>query len=309
MLGLTLGSGGADMTSTLFPLPPAPPARKKRGRILGNPGLVVAAAVLILITLMAIFAPFIAPHDPYTQILDDRLIPPAFVDVEMADPRYLLGTDNLGRDYLSRLIYGARISLLIGALTVLVSGVIGTVLGVSAGYFGGRVDTVVSFFITTRLSLPVVMVALAVVAVAGGSLRVVVLVLGMLLWDRFAVVMRSATMQLRNLEYVAAARSVGCSLPRILLGEILPNLIPALVVVASYEMAQAILLEAALSFLGLGVQPPLPSWGLMVAEAKEVMLFDPWVILLPGIAICVLVLAINMLGDGIRDVTAPEGRS
>ena len=133
MLGLTLGSGGADMTSTLFPLPPAPPARKKRGRILGNPGLVVAAAVLILITLMAIFAPFIAPHDPYTQILDDRLIPPAFVDVEMADPRYLLGTDNLGRDYLSRLIYGARISLLIGALTVLVSGVIGTVLGVSAG--------------------------------------------------------------------------------------------------------------------------------------------------------------------------------
>lgn len=297
------------MSDTLSPLPAAPPARKKRGRILGNPGLVVAATVLILITLMAIFAPFIAPHDPYTQILDDRLIPPAFVDAEMADPRYLLGTDNLGRDYLSRLIYGARISLLIGALTVLVSGVIGTVLGVSAGYFGGRVDTVVSFFITTRLSLPVVMVALAVVAVAGGSLQVVVLVLGLLLWDRFAVVMRSATMQLRNLEYVAAARSVGCSTPRILLGEILPNLIPALVVVASYEMAQAILLEAALSFLGLGVQPPLPSWGLMVAEAKEVMLFDPWVILLPGIAICVLVLAINMLGDGIRDATAPEGRS
>lgn len=297
------------MSDTLSPLPAAPPARKKRGRILGNPGLVVAATVLILITLMAIFAPFIAPHDPYTQILDDRLIPPAFVDAEMANPRYLLGTDNLGRDYLSRLIYGARISLLIGALTVLVSGVIGTVLGVSAGYFGGRVDTVVSFFITTRLSLPVVMVALAVVAVAGGSLQVVVLVLGLLLWDRFAVVMRSATMQLRNLEYVAAARSVGCSTPRILLGEILPNLIPALVVVASYEMAQAILLEAALSFLGLGVQPPLPSWGLMVAEAKEVMLFDPWVILLPGIAICVLVLAINMLGDGIRDATAPEGRS
>lgn len=289
--------------------PPAPKLRKKRGRILGNSGLILAATVLALITLMAIFAPFIAPHDPYAQTLDDRLIPPAFIDAEMADPRYLLGTDNLGRDYLSRLIYGARISLLIGLLTMLVSGVIGTVLGVAAGYFGGRVDTVVSFLITTRLSLPVVMVALAVVAVAGGSLEVVVLVLGLLLWDRFAVVMRSATMQLRNLEYVAAAQAVGCSTPRILVGEILPNLIPALVVVASYEMAQAILLEAALSFLGLGVQPPLPSWGLMVAEAKEVMLFDPWVILLPGLAICVLVLAINMLGDGIRDVTAPEGRS
>ncbi len=295
----------SDITSPA----PAPAVRKKRGRILGNPGLVFAAVVLVLITLMAIFAPLIAPHDPYTQILDDRLIPPAFIDAEMADPRYILGTDNLGRDYLSRLIYGARISLLIGLLTVLVSGVIGTTLGVAAGYFGGRVDTAISFLITTRLSLPVVMVALAVVAVAGGSLQVVVLVLGLLLWDRFAVVMRSATMQLRNLEYVAAARSVGCSTPRILLGEILPNLIPALVVVASYEMAQAILLEAALSFLGLGVQPPLPSWGLMVAEAKEVMLFDPWVILLPGIAICVLVLAINMLGDGIRDATAPEGRT
>jgi len=297
------------MSDIASPQPVAPPARKKRGRILGNPGLVVAAVALLLISLMAIFAPLIAPHDPYTQILDDRLIPPAFVDAEMSDPRYLLGTDNLGRDYLSRLIYGARISLLIGLLTVLVSGTIGTVMGVAAGYFGGRVDTVVSFLITTRLSLPVVMVALAVVAVAGGSLQVVVLVLGLLLWDRFAVVMRSATMQLRNLEYVAAARSVGCSTPRILVGEILPNLIPALVVVASYEMAQAILLEAALSFLGLGVQPPLPSWGLMVAEAKEVMLFDPWVIILPGVAICVLVLAINLLGDGIRDATAPEGRS
>lgn len=287
----------------------SPPMQKRRGRILGNSGLVFSSVVLVLITLMAIFAPLIAPYDPYTQILDDRLIPPAFIDAEMSDPRYLLGTDNLGRDYLSRLIYGARISLLIGFMTMLVSGVIGTAMGVAAGYFGGRVDTVVSFLITTRLSLPVVMVALAVVAIAGGSLQVVVLVLGLLLWDRFAVVMRSATMQLRNLEYVAAARSVGCSTPRILMGEILPNLVSALVVVASYEMAQAILLEAALSFLGLGVQPPLPSWGLMVAEAKEFMLFDPWMILLPGLAICVLVLAINMLGDGIRDATAPEGRT
>lgn len=286
-----------------------PPVRKRRGRILGNPGLLVSAAALCLIALMAIFAPLIAPLDPYAQILDDRMLPPAFIDAEYADPRYLLGTDNLGRDYLSRLIYGARISLLIGFLTMLVSGIIGTTMGIAAGYFGGRVDTVVSFLVTTRLSLPVVMVALAVVAIAGGSLQVVVLVLGLLLWDRFAVVMRSATMQLRNLEYVAAARSVGCSTPRILIGEILPNLVSALVVVASYEMAQAILLEAALSFLGLGVQPPLPSWGLMVAEAKEFMLFEPWMIMLPGLAICVLVLAINMLGDGIRDATAPEGRS
>jgi peptide/nickel transport system permease protein len=285
-----------------------PKVGKRRGRILGNPGLIVSAVVLGAIVIMAVFAPLFAPYDPYAQILDDRMIPPAFIDAELADPRYLLGTDNLGRDYLSRLIYGARISLLIGFLTMLVSGVIGTALGVAAGYFGGRVDTVVSFLVTTRLSLPVVMVALAVVAIAGGSLQVVVLVLGLLLWDRFAVVMRSATMQLRSLDYVAAARAIGASTPRIVLSEILPNLVSPLVVVASYEMAQAILLEAALSFLGLGVQPPLPSWGLMVAEAKEFMLFEPWMILLPGLAICILVLAINLLGDGIRDATAPEGR-
>ncbi|MBR0662775.1 ABC transporter permease [Roseomonas hellenica] len=285
------------------------PQRRLWRRMLGNPGLVVAALVLGLIAIMAVAAPLVAPHDPYEQSLDTRMTPPAFVDAERSDPAHLLGTDNLGRDYLSRLIYGARISLLIGFFTMLVSGVIGTVLGIAAGYFGGRTDMVVSFLVTTRLSLPVVMVALAVVAVLGGSLQVVVLVLGLLLWDRFAVVMRSATMQVRGREYITAARAIGCSVPRILWGEVLPNVLSGLVVIASYEMAQAILLEAALSFLGLGVQPPLPSWGLMVSEAKEFMLFEPWMIMLPGAAICLLVLAINLLGDGIRDITAPEGRS
>jgi peptide/nickel transport system permease protein len=286
-----------------------PAVRRRPGRWLGNPGFVVAAIVLGAILVMAVLAPVFAPFDPYDQVLDRRMLPPGFVDSERADPAHLLGTDNLGRDYLSRLIYGARISLLIGFFTMLVSGVIGTVIGIAAGFFGGRVDAVVSFLLTTRLSLPVVMVALAVVAVVGGSLEVVVLVLGLLLWDRFAVVMRSATMQLRGLDYVLAARAIGSSTPRILLTELLPNLASSLVVVASYEMAQAILLEAALSFLGLGVQPPLPSWGLMVAEARDYMLFEPWMIVLPGIAICVLVLAINLLGDGIRDATAPEGRA
>jgi peptide/nickel transport system permease protein len=298
----------AEVTPVETP-PAASLGRRRWSRWLSNRGLVIAALVLAVIALLAIFAPLIAPHDPYAQSLDARILPPAFVDAERADPAYLLGTDNLGRDYLSRLIYGARISLLIGFFTMLVSGTIGTALGIAAGYFGGRTDTVVSFLITTRLSLPVVMVALAVVAVLGGSLEVVVLVLGLLLWDRFAVVMRSATMQVRGREYVTAARAIGCSVPRILWSEVLPNVVSGLVVIASYEMAQAILLEAALSFLGLGVQPPLPSWGLMVSEAKELMLFEPWMIMLPGAAICILVLAINLLGDGIRDVTAPEGRS
>jgi peptide/nickel transport system permease protein len=168
---------------------------------------------------------------------------------------------------------------------------------------------VVSFIISTRLSLPVVLVALAVVAIIGTSLNVVIWVLGLLIWDRFAVVMRSATQQVRTREFITAAQALGASTPRILFTEVAPNVINHLIVVATLEMAHAILLEASLSFLGLGVQPPTPSWGLMISEAKGLMFFDPWLISIPGVALFLLVLAINMLGDGLRDVTAPENRS
>jgi peptide/nickel transport system permease protein len=221
----------------------------------------------------------------------------------------VLGTDNLGRDYLSRVIYGARISLLIGLSVMLLSGLIGTSLGLIAGYFGGRLDMLITFIITVRLALPLILVALASVAVLGGSLVLVILVLGLLKWDRFAVVMRAATQQVRPLDYVTAAEAAGASTGRIMLGEVLPNVLPQLVVVATVEAASAILLEAALSFLGLGVQPPLPSWGLMIAEAKIYMFFSFWLIAIPGSALALLVLAINMVGDGIRDVTAPSGRA
>jgi peptide/nickel transport system permease protein len=159
-----------------------------------------------------------------------------------------------------------------------------------------------------RLAMPLILVALAVVAMVGGSLWIVILVLGLLKWDRFAVVMRAATQQVRSLDYVAAAEATGASTARIIAGEVLPNVLPHLIVVASVEAASAILLEAALSFLGLGVQPPLPSWGLMIAEAKTYMFFSFWLIAIPGTALAVLVLAINMVGDGIRDVAAPGGR-
>jgi peptide/nickel transport system permease protein len=154
--------------------------------------------------------------------------------------------------------------------------------------------------------MPVMLVALAVVSTTGGSLQVIILVLGLLLWDRFAVVARATTHQVRNLDYIVAAQVVGCSTTRILLTELLPNILNALIVVATIEMAHAILLEAALSFLGLGVKPPLPSWGLMVAEAKKYILFSPWMINIPGAAIFILILAINLVGDGIRSMTAPE---
>jgi peptide/nickel transport system permease protein len=267
-------------------------------------GLVAGAAIVGLVLLVAILAPWITPHDPFVQNLDNRLSVPFWMDG--AKPENLLGTDGLGRDYLSRLIYGARISMLIGLLTVVTSGLIGTTLGVLGGFFGGKVDDAVLFAITCRLAIPVVLVALAVVGLLGSSLTLVILVLGLLLWDRFAVVARSTTMQLRNLDYVAAAWSAGVSTPGILLKEILPNIASHLAVVATLEMALAILLEAALSFLGLGVPAPLPSWGLMIAEAKEYMFFTPWVILVPGIALFVLVLGVNLLGDALRDMLGTD---
>jgi peptide/nickel transport system permease protein len=287
-------------------LAPSPGVLLRR-RVLGHAGLLIGAGVLAVVMFMALAAPLLAPYDPYDQDLARRLIPPIWhAEGTWAHP---LGTDMLGRDYLSRLVYGSRISLLIGFAVMAISGLIGTTLGVAAGYFGGKVDLVVTYLITVRLALPVILVALAVVALVGSSLWLVILVLGLLKWDRFAVVMRSATMQVRGLDYVVAARATGASTARIVLGELLPNVADALVVVATLEMASAILLEAALSFLGLGVQPPLPSWGLMISEAKSYMFFSAWLIAIPGAALFALVLAINLLGDGIRDVTAPEGRN
>ncbi len=282
------------------------PGQRLRRRIFGHRGIVLGGTILGVIVLMAVLAPLLAPYDPYEQILTARIKPPVWAAGGTWE--HVLGTDQVGRDYLSRLIYGAQISLMIGLFAAALSGLIGTALGVAAGYFGGRVDLVVTFLITCRLSLPVILVSLAVVAVIGGSLEVVILVLGLLLWDRYAVVMRASTLQVRSLDFVAAAQAVGCSTWRILVSEILPNVMNQLIVVATLEFAHAVLLEAALSFLGLGVQPPLPSWGLMIAEGRNYILFDPWLIAIPGVALFTLLLAVNLLGDGVRDVTAPENR-
>ena len=298
---------GAGVQTAAEILAPSPGALLRR-RILRHWGLLIGGGILLGIVAMALLAPFIAPHDPYDQQLARKLIPPIWHASAKATWVHPLGTDQLGRDYLSRILYGSQISLLIGFSAMLISGVIGTLLGMVAGYFGGRIDMVVSFLVTTRLSMPIVLVALAVVSIVGSSLTVVIWVLGLLMWDRFAVVMRSATQQIRAREFITAAQALGCSTPRILFTEVAPNILNQLIVVATLDMAQAILLEAALSFLGLGVQPPTPSWGLMVSEAKGLMIFDPWLITIPGVALFLLVLAINMLGDGLRDVTAPENR-
>lgn len=283
-----------------------------RFKAAGSKSFLIGGGLLLIIVLAAIFAPLLTSHDPYMQDLLHRRQPPAFYSWfgsdETAGWNHPLGTDKLGRDYWARLVYGARVSLFVGLTAVALSAVIGTTLGVLAGYFGGKIDLVISFFVTTRLSLPVVLVALAVVSLNGSSIPVLVLVIGLLLWDRFAIVMRTATQQARAADYVTAARAAGCSTFRIIFSEIFPNIMASFVIVVTIELAVAILLEAALSFLGMGVQPPIPSWGLMLSEAKDEIFFAAWMITIPGVALTLLILAINLFGDGLRDLTTGDGQ-
>lgn len=275
-------------------------------RVSGNWNLWIGASIIILVLLAAVFAPLIAPYDPYLQNVDKRLLNPFwYAD---SDWRHPLGTDNLGRDYLSRLIYGARVALGIGFFAMVISGLIGAVLGISAGYFGGRVDAIVMYLVTVRMSLPLIILALATVAAVGASLTIIVLLLGLFLWDRFALVLRAATQQIRNADYISAARSLGCSHFYIATREILPNVFPHFIVVATLEVANAILLESALSFLGVGVPAPTPSWGMMISEGRQFMFFKGWVIAVPGVTLFILILAVNMTGDGLRKLLLPKGR-
>ena len=294
-----------DIPDAGAPIPT--PGQVLRARILRHRGVMVGGGVIGFIVLVALLAPVLAPHDPYAQSLIRRLRPPVWL--EGGSWAHPLGTDHLGRDYLSRLMYGAQISLVIGTCTALISGVLGTTLGVLAGYFGGRTDAVITFLVTVKLSIPTILLALAVVQLVGGSLTVVVMVLGFLLWHQFALVARAVTLQIRDMDYITAARTIGCSRARILLTEILPNLMNQIIVVLTLTIASAIVIEAALSFLGVGVKPPLPSWGIMIAEGRAHIFFRPWLVMIPGVALFALVLSINLLGDGLRDVTAPQGRS
>jgi len=296
------------MTDTAPPSSrPAVPAQRGSRRWKQHTGLIIALIILGIIAAMAVLAPLLAPFDPYAQDLLARMQPPIWMDG--GSHVHPLGTDQLGRDYLSRLLYGARVSLSIGIAVALMGAVIGVTLGVISGYFGGWVDNVVTFVITARLAMPVILIALAVSALVGTSLTVIIFTLGLLLWDRYALVVRATTIQLRSTDFITAAQLQGASVPQILWKEIMPNLLNNLMVVATLEMAQAIILEAALSFLGLGVPPPLPSWGLMISEGKSFILFEPWLITIPGVFLFALVLATNLLGDGLRDVTSPQGRN
>ena len=283
------------------------PWQAARRRMLRHQGFLIGAAIIAVIAVMALLAPWLASHDPYAQDLGMRLVPPIW------DARggweHLLGTDHLGRDYLSRLMYGARISLMIGLGAASIGCLIGVSLGIAAGYFGGRIDQAVSYLLTCQLALPGLLLAMSLVFLIGPSVAVVICVIGVLHWTYFLVVTRAATMQIRELDYVTAARAVGCSRWQVISHEVLPNLLNQIIVVYTLEVGVAIIAEASLSFLGVGVPAPNPSWGLLIAEGKNSMFFRPWLVVVPGLFLFALVIAINFMGDGLRDATAPESRN
>ncbi|MCZ4291597.1 ABC transporter permease [Hoeflea alexandrii] len=270
-------------------------------------GLQIGALIVLVFTIWAVFAPFLAPADPYVQNLANRLAPMIWQDGGSWD--HILGTDGFGRDLLSRLIWGTQVTMIVGFGAAFISGVVGTTLGMLGGYLGGKIDAAVIFLINVKLAMPGVLIALSLVSIFGGSLLSITIILSLLFWDRFAVVTRTATQQVRTREYIAAAECSGASKAWILFREILPNISNQIIVIGSLEMGIAILIEAALSFLGLGIQPPTPSWGILVSEARDTMFFKPHLIVIPGLAICILVIGINLLGDGIRDITEPQGRN
>ena len=262
-----------------------------------NPAFVAGSAIVLVVVLVAVFAPWLAPHDYRDQQLPKVLLPPFWQP--RADPSYPLGTDHLGRDILSRILWGARTSLLVGVGGVLIAGTLGIVLGLVAGYFGRGVDDGIMRLVDVQLSFPPIFLVIAIMAVIGQSLLNVVVVLGLVTWVQYARVVRGVTLSVKEKDYVEGARASGAGHTRILARHILPNILPAVVVIATVNVSTLILAEAALSFLGLGVQPPTPAWGTMLAEGREVFRIAWWTAVFPGLAILITVLGINLLGDGL----------
>ena len=266
----------------------------------------VGAALLICLVFTSVLCPVLAPHDPYKQNIMRRLMPPAWMPGgKIAHP---LGTDHLGRDLLTRIMYGSRISLTVGVSAVILQVIIGVALGLLAGFYGGKVDSVISFMVNCMMGFPFILLAMSLVAVLGPSLQNIIIALGVTGWTVFTRVTRIETMKQREHEYVLAATSLAFSVRRILLRHILPNLLPSIIVLATVEVARAIIRESLLSFLGLGIRPPTPSWGAMLAEGRDYMLMQWWLAAFPGAAIFISALGINLLGDALRDIMDPHLR-
>jgi len=269
-------------------------------RLLGrSPIAVIGAGLILAAVLLAVAAGAIAPHNPVAQIAQP-LLPPGRA--------YVAGTDELGRDELSRLIYGARVSLYVGVLSVSIALALGASSGVVAGFYGGWLDNALMRAMDILFSLPAIVLAIAITSILGPSLTNAMIAIGIVYAPTFARIARGPTLTVVNLAYIEAARAVGVPNPQIMLRHVLPNVSPPLLVQTTVSLSTAILTEAALSFLGLGTQPPTASWGLMLSAARQYMLIDPWIALLPGAAIALTVLGFNLLGDGLRDLLDPRLR-
>lgn len=269
--------------------------------------IIVSIAFLALIGFAALFAPALAPHDPIVPSFGDRNRPP--IGMEGGGTNHLLGTDNIGHDILSRLLYGARVSLGIGLLAALIGTVLGSVLGIVAGYFKGLPEWLLMLAVDAQLATPFLVVAIAVVAVVGKSIPVLIALAGFSGWPLFARACRASVMSLRGREFVVAARALGASDGRILARHILPNLGATILVIATIDLRRVILFEASVSFLGLGVQPPQPSWGSMVERGREYLNTAWWIAVVPGMALMTTILALSLVGDWVRDALDPTLRS
>lgn len=268
----------------------------------------LAVFILLLVVFAAAFGPSVAPKDPNRQDIIARLQPP-FERERSGEVEFLLGTDSLGRDVLSRVIYGARISLLVGFIAVAIGGTMGVTLGTLAGYFGGRVDSVIMRVGDIQLAFPFILLAIMFLVVLGPGVVNLVLILGIGQWVTYARIARAQTISQREKEYVEAARALGATTGRVLFRSILPNILAPLIVIASFNIASVILSEAALSFLGLGVPPTVPTWGGMLAESRDQLLAGRWwLAIFPGTAIMMTVLSFNILGDWLRDFLDPRLR-
>lgn len=271
-----------------------------RTKPLGTAG----AIILLLMIVAAVFAPGLAPQDPYLIRQDKLFIPP------LSSPGFFLGTDDMGRDLASRLIYGARISLYVGLVSTVLGSFVGGFLGLIGGYWGGRIDNVIQRVMDMMLAFPMLVLAMAVVASLGPSLNNVIFAIALVMLPRSARVVRSSTLSIKEMAYVEAARGIGCTNWRISLRHILPNCLSPFIIMVTAQLGGAILIEASLSFLGLGVPPPEPSWGAMLTGAARFYVYKaPWMAIMPGIAISLAVFGFNLFGDAVRDVFDPRLRT
>lgn len=307
-----MSAGNSSLTNTIKPVPGQ--KARLRARIFAEDGLLAAALssrkatlallVILLIVVCAVFSPLLAPYDPFAQSLARRLVP--ILGTGKEGTFHVLGTDHLGRDILSRIIYGARVSLIVGLAASLVAGSAGVILGLVSGYFGGKVDSIIMRLCDVQLALPYILLAIAVLAVIGSGLINIILVLSLTQWVTYARIVRGGVLAEKEKEYVLAARALGFGSIKIMLRYILPNIMAPVIVIATFSVAQTIVAESALSFLGLGLPASIPTWGGMLADGRTYIVVAWWLATVPGLMITLTVVGVNLFGDWLRDHLDPK---